>query len=51
MKSNRLPAWGRMAIAGTLLLALADASAYDGQVEKKIFTLPWRATFQRWNGA
>ncbi len=40
MKSNRLPAWGRMAIAGTLLLALADASAYDGQVEKKIFTLP-----------
>src|SRR2546430_15795724 len=40
MKSNRLPAWGRMAIAGTLLLALVNASAYDGQVEKKIFTLP-----------
>jgi homoserine O-acetyltransferase/O-succinyltransferase len=38
MKSNRLPAWSRIAIAATLLIA-AGASAYDGPVEKKSFTL------------
>jgi homoserine O-acetyltransferase len=40
MKSNHLPAWSRMVIAATLLLALTDASCYDGAVEKKVFTLP-----------
>ena len=40
MKSNPLPAWTRMAIAVTLLFALTAASAYDGVVEKKVFTLP-----------
>ena len=40
MKSRQLPAWIRMVIAATLLLALTQASAYDGVVEKKVFTLP-----------
>jgi homoserine O-acetyltransferase len=40
MKNNLLPAWARLVIAATLLLALAQASAFDGVVEKKVFTLP-----------
>ena len=40
MKSNQLPTWGRLVIAATLLFALTGASAYDGIVEKKVFTLP-----------
>jgi homoserine O-acetyltransferase len=39
MRSNLLPAWARIVIAAALLLALAEASAYDGVVEKKVFTL------------
>lgn len=40
MKVNALSAWCRLVIAAGLLFALAEASAYDGLVEKKIFTLP-----------
>jgi len=40
MTSKQLPAWIRTVIAATLLLALTEASAYDGVVEKKVFTLP-----------
>jgi homoserine O-acetyltransferase len=40
MTSKQLPAWIRAVIATTLLLALTEASAYDGVVEKKVFTLP-----------
>jgi homoserine O-acetyltransferase/O-succinyltransferase len=40
MTSKQLPAWIRTGIAATLLLALTEASAYDGVVEKKVFTLP-----------
>jgi len=40
MTSKQLPARIRTVIAATLLLALTEASAYDGVVEKKVFTLP-----------
>jgi homoserine O-acetyltransferase len=40
MQLRPLPAWSRIAIAATLLLAIAQARAYDGPVEKKVFTLP-----------
>ena len=40
MKSNQPPASGRIAMAAILLFALAEASAYDSVVEKKVFTLP-----------
>ena len=40
MKSNVAPALRRMAIAVMLLFLWVDASAYDGLVEKKVFTLP-----------
>jgi homoserine O-acetyltransferase len=40
MKGNELHAWYRLLIAAALLFALAEASAYDGPVEKKVFTLP-----------
>ena len=40
MKSNVAPALRRMVIAATLLFTWVDASAYDGLVEKKVFTLP-----------
>jgi homoserine O-acetyltransferase len=37
-----MPAWARtvIAVAATLLLAVAEAAAYDSVVEKKVFTLP-----------
>jgi homoserine O-acetyltransferase/O-succinyltransferase len=44
MKNERLTAWSRIAIAACLLLALGRASAYDGPVEKKVFTLPTYTT-------
>jgi homoserine O-acetyltransferase len=34
------PAWGRLAMIAVLLLAVTGVSAYDGPVEKKVFTLP-----------
>jgi homoserine O-acetyltransferase/O-succinyltransferase len=40
MKSNVTPALRRMVIAAMLLFAWVEASAYDGLVEKKVFTLP-----------
>ena len=40
MKSNQLMAWTRTVVAAMLLLGLAEASAYDGVVEKRVFTLP-----------
>ena len=40
MKSNQLTAWTRTVVAAMLLLGLAEASAYDGVVEKRVFTLP-----------
>jgi homoserine O-acetyltransferase len=40
MKSNVTPALRRILIAAMLLLAWVEASAYDGLVEKKVFTLP-----------
>ena len=40
MQARQRPAWSRIAIAATLLLPWMQAWAYDGLVEKKIFTLP-----------
>src|SRR5262245_56634825 len=40
MKGIELPAWSRIVVAATLLVASVEASAYDGIVEKKVFTLP-----------
>ena len=40
MKSNVTPALRRIIMAAMLLLAWVEASAYDGLVEKKVFTLP-----------
>src|SRR5215510_13341940 len=33
-------AWGRIAVAATLSFAMTAVWAYDGSVEKKVFTLP-----------
>ncbi|HSS71075.1 MAG TPA: homoserine O-acetyltransferase [Casimicrobiaceae bacterium] len=40
MQVRQRPAWRRMAIAATLLFISTLAWAYDGVVEKKVFTLP-----------
>ena len=39
MKSRQRSGWSRAVVAVVLLLALAQAAAYDGLVEKKAFTL------------
>jgi homoserine O-acetyltransferase len=40
MRTDAPPAWSRLAMIATLLLAMTGAWAYDGPVEKKVFTLP-----------
>ena len=40
MQVRQRPAWRRMAIVATLVFTWTSAWAYDGMVEKKVFTLP-----------
>src|SRR5215468_5677603 len=40
MQVRQGPAWRRMAIGATLVFTWTSAWAYDGLVEKKVFTLP-----------
>ena len=44
MNATSTVAWSRCALAALLFWAAAGASAYDGPVEKKVFTLPMYTT-------